>query len=56
VFRYLSLMTHRLASETDLDRGLAHLVKTDPRFAQVLAFTGRPPLRRRPGTKLIAPW
>ena len=24
--RYLSAMTHRLASETDLDRGLAHLV------------------------------
>ena len=48
MFRYLSLMTHRLASETDLDRGLAHLVKADPRFAQVLAVAGRPPLRRRP--------
>jgi len=48
LFRYLSLMTHRLASETDLDRGLAHLVKADPRFAQVLAVAGRPALRRRP--------
>lgn len=46
--RYLSAMTHRLASETDLDRGLAHLVTADPRLAQVLAVAGRPPLRRRP--------
>ena len=46
--RYLSAMTHRLASETDLDRGLAHLVMADPRLAQVLAVAGRPPLRRRP--------
>jgi DNA-3-methyladenine glycosylase II len=48
VFRYLSFMTHRLASESDLDRGLAHLIKADPRLAQVLAVAGRPPLRRRP--------
>ncbi|MFY9698720.1 MAG: DNA-3-methyladenine glycosylase 2 family protein [Rhodoplanes sp.] len=41
-------MTHRLASESDLDRGLAHLIKADPRLAQVLAVAGRPPLRRRP--------
>jgi DNA-3-methyladenine glycosylase II len=48
VHRYLFAMTHRLASETDLDRGLAHLVTADPRLAQVLAVAGRPPLRRRP--------
>jgi DNA-3-methyladenine glycosylase II len=41
-------MTHRLSSEADLDRGLAHLVTADPRLAQVLAVAGRPPLRRRP--------
>lgn len=45
---YFSAMTHRLSSEADLDRGLAHLVKADPRLAQVLAVAGRPPLRRRP--------
>lgn len=41
-------MTHRLATETDLDRGLAHLLEADPRLAQVLAVAGRPPRRRRP--------
>jgi DNA-3-methyladenine glycosylase II len=41
-------MTHRLASETDLDRGLAYLVKADPRLGAVLAVAGRPALRRRP--------
>jgi DNA-3-methyladenine glycosylase II len=45
---YFFAMTHRLSSEADLDRGLAHLVKADPRLAQVLAVAGRPPLRRRP--------
>jgi DNA-3-methyladenine glycosylase II len=48
LFRYLSPMTHRLASETDLDRGLAYLVKADPRLGAVLAVAGRPALRRRP--------
>lgn len=42
-------MPHRLDSEADLDRGLAHLLKADPRLAGVLAVAGRPPLRRRPG-------
>jgi DNA-3-methyladenine glycosylase II len=41
-------MAHRLDSEADLDRGLAHLVKADPRLSQVLAVAGRPDLRRRP--------
>jgi DNA-3-methyladenine glycosylase II len=42
-------MPHRLDSEADLDRGLAYLLKADPRLADVLAVAGRPPLRRRPG-------
>ena len=41
-------MHHRLDSEADLDRGLAHLLETDPRLAEVLTVAGRPPLRRRP--------
>lgn len=42
-------MPHRIDSEADLDRGLAHLLEADPRLAAVLAVAGRPPLRRRPG-------
>lgn len=42
-------MPHRLDSEADLDRGLAHLLAADPRLMEVLAVAGRPPLRRRPG-------
>ncbi len=34
-------------SEADLDRALAALGEADPRFAALLATTGRPPLRRR---------
>jgi DNA-3-methyladenine glycosylase II len=41
-------MDHRIHTEADLDAALAALVKIDPRFAPVMALTGRPPLRRRP--------
>ncbi len=41
-------MAHRIDSEADLDRGLAFLIETDPRLADVLEAAGRPPLRRRP--------
>ena len=34
-------------TEADLDFGLAALGKIDPRFASIIAQTGRPPLRRR---------
>lgn len=34
-------------TEADLDTGLAALGKIDPRFASIIAQTGRPPLRRR---------
>jgi DNA-3-methyladenine glycosylase II len=39
---------HRIHSEADLDRGIAALLAVDPRFAALIAKTGRPPLRRRP--------
>lgn len=42
-------MPHRLDSEADLDRGLDHLLRAEPRLTEVLAVAGRPPLRRRPG-------
>jgi DNA-3-methyladenine glycosylase II len=35
-------------TEADLEAGLAVLIAADPRFAAVLAVSGRPPLRRRP--------
>jgi DNA-3-methyladenine glycosylase II len=41
-------MSHRLETEADIDRGLAHLLRIDPRLQDVLAVAGRPPLRRRP--------
>jgi DNA-3-methyladenine glycosylase II len=39
---------HHLRTEADLDTALACLVKLDPRFAQALALSGRPVLRKRP--------
>jgi DNA-3-methyladenine glycosylase II len=39
---------NRIDSEADLDAGLAALAQADPRFAALLAVSGRPPLRRRP--------
>lgn len=41
-------MSH-VHSEADLDVGLAALRDADPRFVALLAASGRPPLRRRPG-------
>jgi DNA-3-methyladenine glycosylase II len=35
-------------TEADLDQALAGLLAADRRFADLLAFAGRPPLRRRP--------
>jgi DNA-3-methyladenine glycosylase II len=37
----------QICTEADLDRALAALTKADKRFGQALAFTGRPPLRKR---------
>lgn len=42
-------MPTRLDSDADLQRGLSHLLRTDPRLQPVLAVAGPPPLRRRPG-------
>lgn len=35
--------------ERDLDRGVAHLIAVEPRFADVFDVAGPPPLRRAPG-------
>src|SRR5436309_4792236 len=40
-------MSFFIHSEADLDAAIAGLVAADPRFAEVLARAGRPPLRRR---------
>ncbi|MEJ0078876.1 MAG: DNA-3-methyladenine glycosylase 2 family protein [Alphaproteobacteria bacterium] len=42
-------MTTHIHTESDLKRGIAALIKLDPRFAPVFARTGLPPLRRREG-------
>jgi DNA-3-methyladenine glycosylase II len=39
-----------IATEDDLDAGLAALVRLEPRFAGLLSWLGRPPLRRMPDT------
>ena len=41
-------MDHRIHTEADLDAALALLLAADPRFAELMKITGRPPLRRRP--------
>jgi DNA-3-methyladenine glycosylase II len=41
-------MSFFIHTETDLDTAIARLVAADPRFGDVLARGGRPPLRRRP--------
>src|SRR5580658_8127969 len=41
-------MDHRIHTEADLDAALALLLAADPRFADLVKITGRPPLRRRP--------
>ena len=40
------MITH-IRTESDLDAALAALTAADPRFAAVIAKSGRPPLRRR---------
>jgi DNA-3-methyladenine glycosylase II len=42
-------MTTHIDTETDLDAGVAALLRRDPRWAPVVARVGRPPLRRREG-------
>ena len=42
-------MTTHIHTETDLDNAIAALVALDPRWAPIVARTGRPPLRRRAG-------
>jgi DNA-3-methyladenine glycosylase II len=43
------LVSAFIHTEADLDAGIAALVARDPRFADIRALAGRPPLRRRPG-------
>jgi DNA-3-methyladenine glycosylase II len=42
-------MSYRIDTEADLANGLIQLVEADPRFKAVIAISGTPPLRRRPG-------
>ncbi|HEY2531348.1 MAG TPA: DNA-3-methyladenine glycosylase 2 family protein [Xanthobacteraceae bacterium] len=42
------MMPSYIHTEADLDAGLAALARADPRFADIVAEAGRPPLRRRP--------
>jgi len=42
-------MTTHIHTETDLDAAIAALVAAEPRWAPIVARTGRPPLRRREG-------
>src|SRR6476659_8880341 len=42
-------MTTHIHTETDLDAAIVALVAADPRWAPIVARTGRPPLRRREG-------
>ncbi|MGB6936313.1 MAG: DNA-3-methyladenine glycosylase 2 family protein [Xanthobacteraceae bacterium] len=42
----MTMITH-IRTESDLDAALAALTAADPRFAAVIAKSGRPPLRRR---------
>jgi DNA-3-methyladenine glycosylase II len=42
-------MSHRIDTEADLAAALDRLVAADLRFAPLVAASGTPPLRRRPG-------
>jgi DNA-3-methyladenine glycosylase II len=42
-------MTFLINTEADLKTGVKKLIKADPRLAALLAVSGPPPLRRRPG-------
>jgi DNA-3-methyladenine glycosylase II len=44
-----AIMAFHIHTEADLDQGLAALAQAEPRFAELVAQAGRPPLRRRPG-------
>src|SRR5437764_892834 len=43
-----STMIRVIVSETDLAEGLAYLVRREPRFEEIVARLGPPPLRRAP--------
>ena len=40
-------MSSRIETEADIEAGLAALLQLDPRFEEILALAGMPPLRRR---------
>jgi DNA-3-methyladenine glycosylase II len=42
-------VTTHIHTEADLDNAIARLAALDPRWAPIIARTGRPPLRRRTG-------
>jgi DNA-3-methyladenine glycosylase II len=45
----MSIMSHRIDTEADIEAGLNALLAADPRLEPVAAKAGRLPLRRRPG-------
>jgi DNA-3-methyladenine glycosylase II len=45
----VTMMSHRIDTEADIEAGLSALLAADPRLAPVAAMAGRLPLRRRPG-------
>jgi DNA-3-methyladenine glycosylase II len=45
----VTMMSHRIDTEADIEAGLSALLAADPRLAPVAATAGRLPLRRRPG-------
>jgi DNA-3-methyladenine glycosylase II len=47
--QHVSNSTFPMKTEADLDAGIAALLARDPRFADILAFAGRPKLRYRAG-------
>jgi DNA-3-methyladenine glycosylase II len=42
-------MSHRIDTQADVEAALKRLVAADPRLAALVAVSGPPPLRRRPG-------
>jgi DNA-3-methyladenine glycosylase II len=45
----VTVLSHRIDTEADIEAGLSALLAADPRLAPVAAMAGRLPLRRRPG-------
>lgn len=45
----VTMMSHRIDTEADIEAGLSALLAADPRLEPVAAMAGRLPLRRRPG-------